>query len=573
MKRLAILLAAVLTGAMIIASCSQDDLLIPSSGTTPSVGQLGAPMSIVGPSEIVVCVDVSDSISSDELTSMIEALSGSLSDPDIIPPDGHVGVSAIVYGDTIAEIFPPTPVTPDNLSNVMIPALQGLLSDRLAGGTGADLSWALLYAGAVLDVSAATDRHVLIMGSGFADDPDSVAMVCQEFDLLGVMVSAVGVSPEVSGVALLSGCAEATGGFYGTGDQGLGDITGEALMYMLHVDLDAEPEHADLNRGLDHTVMALVFRGGAQEKYPVEGLDVTFEVVAGPNMSESGTVPTDTGGAAMFTFNGDGGPGIDTIVASALHPGTGTLMTDTVTVAWLNTPPSCDAGGPYMVTVVSDTAQVKLDASGSSDADGDTLAYSWSSACGEVSFDDTLSATPVLTITGSCLCVDSFTVEVTVSDGFSTSTCSAIVQIDDQRPPVIVMRDEPLLIWPPNHKYSRVTPEMLIEYAEDACGNPIDLSGIVVIEVRSDEPEDHNGDGKTVGDMLVQCPNQVKFRAERMGGGNGRVYTIVYRITAENGVYADAEAKVIVPHDASDPGAVEDEYGGYAIIPACNEYR
>ena len=37
----------------------------------------------------------------------------------------------------------------------------------------------------------------------------------------------------------------------------------------------------------------------------------------------------------------------------------------------------------------------------------------------------------------------------------------------------------------------------------------------------------------------------------------------------ECNVSADAEAKVIVPHDASDPHAIEDEHGGYKVIPEC----
>jgi hypothetical protein len=309
------------------------------------------------------------------------------------------------------------------------------------------------------------------------------------------------------------------------------------------------------------------------EKYPVEGLEVHFEILSGPNQSESLTDTTDADGMADFTFNGDGLPGTDVILASAVHPGTETSMRDTVAVTWLNNPPVCNAGGPYHVTVTSDTAVVELDASGSTDADEDSLTFHWKAYCREVSFDDPSSATPVLSIMGDCLCVDSFMVEVMVSDGFDTTTCGVMVHIDDQRPPVIVVREEPHVMWPPNHKYVRITPEMLLESAEDACGRPIDLSTAVVIELRSDEPEDHKGDGKTVDDMMVRCPNLVKLRAERMGGGNGRVYTVVFRITAESGVSADAEGKIIVPHDNSSPDAIEDEGGGYKVITDCGESR
>jgi len=573
MKRHLLSTVAIVAIVLALAGCSEEELFTPSSTRAPDVNPLGLSWTEVGPSDVVICVDVSDSISADELTAVVSALGGSLSDPVLVPQDGTIGISALVYGDTIASLFTGTPVTPDDLANTIIPAMEGLLTDRLVGGTGFDLPGALEAAGALLGGATTLDRHVLIAGSGACDHPDSVAGICDDLGAAGIMVSAIGVGPDAAGAALLESCTAATGGFYGADGTELAPLTDEALAYMLHVDLDAEPEHVELSRNTDHTVTASVFRAMDSETYPVAGLDVTFLVAEGPNQSETLTAPTGDDGTAAFTFTGDGGPGTDVIVVTALHPGTGAVMADTVTATWLNAPPVCDAGGPYAVTVLSDTATVQLDATASSDADGDTLTFHWTVDCEEVSIDDAMSATPVLTITGDCLCVDSFTVAVMVSDGFDTTTCAAAVHIDDQRPPIIVVREEPLLVWPPNHKYTQVTPAMLIEYAEDACGRPIDLSTAVVIEVRSDEPEDDTGDGKTINDMIVNCPNLVKLRAERMGGGDGRVYTIVYRIWAENGVSADAEAKAIVPHDASSPHAGEDMYGGYTIVPECGGER
>jgi hypothetical protein len=257
------------------------------------------------------------------------------------------------------------------------------------------------------------------------------------------------------------------------------------------------------------------------------------------------------------------------VLASALHPGTETSMLDTVSVVWLNTPPECDAGGPYRTTFDVDTAAVTLDATGSSDVDGDTLMFHWKAYCRGVTFNDMTSATPMLTITGDCLCEDSIMVELMVSDGYDSTTCSSAIHLDDQRPPIVVVKEEPVVLWPPNHKHKRITPDMLLESAEDACGNPIDISGAVIVSVTSDEPEDHKGDGKTVDDIRIRCPNHLGLRAERMGGGNGRVYTVIYRITAENGVSTDAEAWVIVPHDHSDLDAVMDEDGGYEVVPEC----
>jgi hypothetical protein len=273
-----------------------------------------------------------------------------------------------------------------------------------------------------------------------------------------------------------------------------------------------------------------------------------------------------------LSYTGDGGAGTDIIVTEVAHPGTGAILTDTVTVTWLNAPPTCNAGGPYTVAVTEDTVRVTLDAGLSSDADGDSLRFRWSVLCeGGAVFDDDHAVSPVLTLTGDCLCVDSVMVALTVSDGYDSTMCEAVVRIDDRRPPTIVMREDPVILWPPNHKYHKVTPQMMIVSAEDACGVPIDVSEALVVEIRSDEPDDANGDGHTIHDIRVTCPNLVDLRAERMGGGNGRVYTIVYRIVAENGVGAEAEGRVIVPHDSSGKTVIDDGDHVYVVTPECGE--
>jgi len=139
--------------------------------------------------------------------------------------------------------------------------------------------------------------------------------------------------------------------------------------------------------------------------------------------------------------------------------------------------------------------------------------------------------------------------------------------LDDQRPPLLEAGD-PYELWPPNHKYRSFTPEMLLETAEDACGNPLDLADVVIVEVRSDELDDSTGDGSTVDDILISCPNGLQLRAERQGGGDGRVYTVVYRITDESGNSSDVEAVVYVPHDQGKGTAGGDD-DGYKVIADC----
>ena len=564
-------LLVLLVAAMAIAAltgCSGDQAVDPRHNGDITGGRLGASTATIGPSEIVFCVDVSDSISAGELESVVNGLGGCLSDETLIPPDGRVTVALVVYADTTAAVLNRTPVTPENLQNVILPAMQGLLGDRVVATGGFDLSGALEEALTILGSASVSDRHVLVVGSGAADDPTAVATACTNLGNAGARVSALAVGADAAGAALLKGCADTTGGFYGSE----GVVCGDALAYMLQVEIDLEPESVDLSRGEEHTVTATVFRGGDPEAYPEVGLEVIIAVVDGPNAAVADTAKTDASGRVALSYSGDGGPGTDTIVAAVAHPGTGVILSDTVTVTWLNTPPTCAPGGPYTVVVTEDTASVMLDAGSSSDADGDPLAFRWSVLCeGGASLDDGQSATPVLTLTGDCLCADSVVVALKVSDGYDSTMCEAVIRIDDRRPPTIVMREDPLLFWPPNHKYHKVTPQMMIVSAEDACGNPIDVSEALVVEVRSDEPDDTIGDGRTIHDIRVKCPNLVELRAERMGGGNGRVYTIVYRIFADNGVGTEGEGRVIVPHDSSGKTVADDGVTAYVVTPECGE--
>lgn len=524
----------------------------------------------IGPSEIVLCIDVSDSISSSELEAIVGGLSGCLSDPNLVPQDGNVSLAAVIYGDTTDAILgAAVPVTEESLQQTIVPALQSLLEDRRVPTDGADLGGGLDEALMILGTSAIPDLHVLVVGSGAADDVDGVQSSCLALDGAGVMMSAIAVGAGSSGVDLLQSCAEASGGYFGQADTDVGAACADALAYMLVVDLDLEPETAEKQRDEEHKVTARVFRGGDPEAYPVESQEVKFSVIAGPNAGESSTGTTDTTGTAEFSYIGDGGPGMDSIVAETLHPGTATALRDTVTVTWLNEAPECDAGGPYNFVVMGDMAQVTLDGSASSDADEDSLRYSWSADCAEASFDDPSAAMPVLTLTGSCLCSDSLTVELTVSDGFDETKCETVVYLEDQRPPVIEIREDPPILWPPNHKYRTITPDMVIASAKDACGNAIGLDAGVVLRIHSDELENGNGDGNTLHDILVECGEFVKLRAERAGGGNGRVYTIVFRYSTDNGMSSDVEAKVLVPHNSSEK-TVGDDGVQYSVEPECN---
>jgi hypothetical protein len=86
---------------------------------------------------------------------------------------------------------------------------------------------------------------------------------------------------------------------------------------------------------------------------------------------------------------------------------------------------------------------------------------------------------------------------------------------------------------------------------DDICG----ASSVTLASVASDEPDDAPGrsDGHTAGDIqdadVGMADFNFRLRAERMGNGNGRTYTVAYAASDASGNEASASDSVYVPHD------------------------
>jgi hypothetical protein len=129
---------------------------------------------------------------------------------------------------------------------------------------------------------------------------------------------------------------------------------------------------------------------------------------------------------------------------------------------------------------------------------------------------------------------------------------SATVTVEDTKSPVVRAKADPYYLWPPDHTLQEVEVKVGIQ---DRCSGEGDFN-VELLDVTSNEPDNGTGDGNTVGDIqranIGSDDRNVWLRAERSGGGNGRIYTLTYRITDGDGNETNAEAKVYVPHDASD---------------------
>lgn len=100
-------------------------------------------------------------------------------------------------------------------------------------------------------------------------------------------------------------------------------------------DIDLSPDDAVNPVGNNHTVTATVTVDDPIAGTPVVGTLVSFEVISGPNAGDNGTDTTDAAGQASFTYTGDGGPGVDTIVATFIDAAGLTQTSNKVTKEWI----------------------------------------------------------------------------------------------------------------------------------------------------------------------------------------------------------------------------------------------
>ncbi len=106
-------------------------------------------------------------------------------------------------------------------------------------------------------------------------------------------------------------------------------------------------------------------------------------------------------------------------------------------------------------------------------------------------------------------------------------------------------------LWPPNHGLVEVG----IQGLADPGGQPV---AVAVTGVRQDEPVNDRGDGNTAPDAVL-AGGAVKLRAERSGGGDGRVYHVDFTASTAGGRSCQGSVQVCVPHDQGQGAACVDQ--------------
>ena len=134
------------------------------------------------------------------------------------------------------------------------------------------------------------------------------------------------------------------------------------------------------------------------------------------------------------------------------------------------------------------------------------------------------------------------------------ASCNQTITVNDVEPPIITASVAESCLWPPNHNLIDVGLTIAVS---DNCTPAAQIA--VDVQVTSDERTDADeGDGHFSPDAVVTgtgVNRVVRLRAERQGGGNGRVYLI--RITATD-QFNNTSLKVLrvgVPSNQSNKSA------------------
>lgn len=144
------------------------------------------------------------------------------------------------------------------------------------------------------------------------------------------------------------------------------------------------------------------------------------------------------------------------------------------------------------------------------------------------------------------------TIEVVRVEGDdAVLVCEATLEVVDTTPPAV--EPQTVELWPPNHRLELIEPWDCLQI-EDACDPDVEA---VFTWATSDEPADAEGDGNTDPDIVGLACDGVQLRAERAGGGDGRVYTLGWLVRDDAGNTAEGECRVIVPHDRGRGEAID----------------
>jgi len=116
---------------------------------------------------------------------------------------------------------------------------------------------------------------------------------------------------------------------------------------------------------------------------------------------------------------------------------------------------------------------------------------------------------------------------------------------DSTAPTIARVSATPSVLWPPRHQ---LVPVAVTVSASDDSGDSPTCS---IASVTSSEPDNGGGDGDTSGDIVRTGSLSLQLRAERVGNGTGRVYTVAVACADGSGNESQAVTYVSVSGEST----------------------
>jgi hypothetical protein len=162
------------------------------------------------------------------------------------------------------------------------------------------------------------------------------------------------------------------------------------------------------------------------------------------------------------------------------------------------------------------------------------VTVSWNVSDSESSVASSTGCGPITLAAGATL-----TCSATNAAGLTASSAPLAIQIDKAPPIISGMPGTGCSLWPPNNKLVQVA----------TISAPAGLSGTVAFDVTgsSNEPAESGPDIVITGSGLQ--PRVVQLRAQRLGSGNGRIYTLTATTSNGAGATKTVTTTCTVSHD------------------------
>jgi hypothetical protein len=226
--------------------------------------------------------------------------------------------------------------------------------------------------------------------------------------------------------------------------------------------------------------------------------------------------------------------GFDHLRTTQLHPAEFPGKIDEPTARRIqNHAPTARAGADQTVECSGPgVGTVRLDGSASSDPDGEPLSFTWFGEFGVL-------GGPVV---NAPLSLGTHTVLLMVSDGngaSGTTSATLNVTVRDTTAPTLTVALSRTQLWPPNHRLVPIDATIAVS---DVCSAS---PRVVLDSITSNEPGTDDIQSAAFG----TDDRSFLLRAERLGNGTGRVYTVTYRAVDGSGNTTVQRAEVRVPHD------------------------